>query len=241
MGDAFPAAMAHGPIEEPFEGIFTVRGTARFAPLLSCTRNMVIIRHLGELTVIGAVRLSAEGERALERLGKIRHLVKLGHFHGIDNPYYVKKYAPVVWAAKGAEHKPGVTTDELLASGVAGPVPRAEIFTFDRAAKPEACLLLGRDDGILVTCDSVQNWGDFDGCSFLAKLVMKAMGFGGTARIGPGWRRTAEPKDADGFRPDFERLLALPFRHLLPAHGHPLKDAAKEAVAARVEEAYRPR
>ena len=238
MADPFPAAMAHGPIEEPFEGIFTVRGTARFAPLLSITRNMVIIRNLGELTVIGAVRMSPEGERELERLGTIRNLVKLGHFHGMDDPYYVKKYAPTVWAAKDAEHKPGVTTDELLRAGEGGPVQRAELFTFDRAAKPEACLLLRRDDGILVTCDSVQNWGDFDGCSLLGKLTMKAMGCGGAARIGPGWRKVAEPKDRDGFRPDFDRLLALPFRHLLPSHGRPLKENAKEALAARVEEAY---
>lgn len=239
MGDAFPAAMAHGPIEEPFEGIFTVRGTARFAPFLRITRNMVVLRNLGELTIIGAVRLSADGERSLERLGTIRHLVKLGHLHGMDDPYYVKKYAPAVWAAEHAQHKPGVMTSDLLTAQAPPPVPRAEFFTFDRATKPEACLLLHRDDGILVTCDSVQNWGAFEGCSFAGRLMMKAMGFGGAARIGPGWRRIAEPKDPEGFGPDFERLLALPFRHLLPAHGHPLRDGAKSAVAVRAEAAYR--
>lgn len=235
--DDFPAAMPHGAIEEPFEQIFTVRGTARFAPLLSITRNMVIVRNLGELTIIGAVRLSPDGERALERLGTVRNLVKLGHFHGMDDAYYVKKYAPVVWAAKDAVHKPGVATNEFLAPGAALPVPRSQLFVFERAAKPEACLLLERDDGILVTCDSLQNWGDFDGCSFAGKLMMRAMGFGGAARIGPGWRKSSEPKDSKGFRPDFERLLVLPFRHLLPAHGYPL-DNAKSAVAARVTEAY---
>jgi hypothetical protein len=64
------------------------------------------------------------------------------------------------------------------------------------------------------------------------------MGFGGEARIGPGWRRVCEPKDGGGFRSDFERLLALPFRHLVPAHGHPLRDTAKDALATRVAEAY---
>ena len=234
----FPAVMPHGSIEEPFEQIFTVRGTARFGPLLSITRNMVVLRNAGELTIIGAVRLSTEGERALERLGKIRHLVKLGHFHGMDDPYYVKKYSPVVWAAQDAVHKPGVTTDETLTAGGKLPVPRAELFVFERSAKPEACILLRRDDGILVTCDSVQNWGDFGGCSFAGKLMMKAFGFGGEARIGPGWRRAAEPKDGGGFGPDFARLLELPFQHLLPAHGYPLKVTAKEAIALRVKEAY---
>ena len=238
MGDEFPAAMHHGPIEEPFEGIFTVRGTARFGPLLSITRNMIVLRNTGELTILGAVRLVAEAERELERLGKIRHLVKIGHFHGMDDPYYVKKFAPTVWAAKDAVHKPGVTTDEVLTAGAPLPIPSADFFSFDRASKPEGCILLRRDDGILVTCDSVQNWEDFGGCSLAGKLMMRTMGFGGAARIGPGWRRFAEPKDADGFRPDFVRLLELPWKHLLPSHGYPLRDTAKTALLARVKEAY---
>jgi hypothetical protein len=239
MTNAFPPATGHGPLEEPFDGVFTVRGTSRFAPLVSITRNMVIVRHAGELTLINSVRLVPSAERELERLGAVRHLVKLGHFHGMDDPYYVKKYAPVVWATKDAVHKPGVATDRLLVAGEPGPLADSEVFAFERAGKPEACLLLRRDGGILVTCDSVQNWGAFDGCSALGKLVGKALGFAGEARIGPGWRRFAEPKDKEGFRPDFERLLALPFRHLLPAHGHPLRDRAREALAARVDETYR--
>ena len=185
-----------------------------------------------------ALQRTAQRERELERLGKVRHLVKLGHFHGMDDPYYVKKFGPVVWAAKDAMHKPGVITDELLGGGAALPIPRCDLFAFERANKPEACLLLRRDDGILVTCDSIQNWGDFGGCSFAGKLLMRMMGFGGAARIGPGWRRACEPKDADGFRPDFTRLLALPWKHVLPAHGYPLRDSAKEALAERVREAY---
>jgi hypothetical protein len=237
MTDGFPAALAHGPLEEPFDGIFTVRGTSRFAPLVAITRNMIIVRHGGELTLIGTVRLSPSGERELERLGTVRHLVKLGHFHGMDDPYYVKRYSPVVWATKDALHKPGVATTEVLAPGTPGPLG-SEVFVFERADKPEACLVLPRDGGILVTCDSIQNWGDFAGCTALAKLIGRAFGFAGAPQIGPGWRRFTEPKDEDGFRPDFERLLALPFRHLLPAHGVPLRDGAKEALAARVAKTY---
>jgi hypothetical protein len=234
MGDAFPAATEHGPLEEPFEELFIVRGTVRSAPLVTVTRNMVVLRSAGELTIVNSVRLSPEGERELERLGSVRHLVKLGNFHGMDDPYYVKKYSPVVWASKDAVHRPGVTTDRELVEGAVAPVPRASIFVFDRATKPEACLVLHRDGGILVCCDSLQNWGDFEGCSLAGKLVMKAAGFGGEARVGPAWRRFA----GGACRSDFERLLALPFKHLIPGHGHPLKDVAKEAIAARVAEAY---
>jgi hypothetical protein len=68
--------------------------------------------------------------------------------------------------------------------------------------------------------------------------MMRAMGFGGTARIGPGWRKRCEPKENGGLRSDFARLLALPFSHLLPSHGHPLRDSAKESLAERVKEIY---
>ncbi|NOU32977.1 MAG: hypothetical protein HOO96_34175 [Polyangiaceae bacterium] len=238
MADGFPAARAHGPFETPFDDVFMVRGTSHFAPLLHITRNMIVLRQGDDLTLLNSVRLSDVGERDLERLGTVRHLVKLGHFHGMDDAYYAKRYAPVVWATSDATHARGVTTARRLTPGESGPVADMRVFTFERATRPEACIVLGREGGILVTCDSVQNWGAFEGCSGAAKVVLRALGFAGEARIGPGWRRFAEPRDGGGLGDDFRRLLTLPFRHLVPAHGHVLRDRAKEALAARVAESY---
>lgn len=120
MSMRYPAAMPHGPVEEPFEGVCTVRGTSRVAPFLSITRNMVNVRSAGELTIIGSVRLSLPAERALERLGTVRHLVRLGHFHGLDEGYYVKRYAPTVWATKNARSRTGVITGARLTPGEEG-------------------------------------------------------------------------------------------------------------------------
>ena len=65
------------------------------------------------------------------------------------------------------------------------------------------------DGGILLACDSIQNWQGAKGVSLLAGMMMPLMGFRGRACIGPGWRKASEPKDGKGFGPGFERLLAL--------------------------------
>ena len=56
------------------------------------TRNMAIVRHDGALTVINPMRLDAAGETALRALGEVRHVLRLGCFHGLDDPYYVDTF-----------------------------------------------------------------------------------------------------------------------------------------------------
>jgi hypothetical protein len=233
-----PPAYAHGPFREVFPDVFVVRGSARMGPLLAITRNMTVLRNGRDLTLISAVRLSPEGEDALVQLGEVRHLVKIGNFHGSDDPYYKRRFAPRVWAQDGAVHRGMLATDEVLAPGHA-PVPAARVFVFERSMKPECAILLERDGGILLTCDSVQNWpDDFEGCTFFGKVMMKSFGFRGRAKIGPGWRRLAEPKQGENFGGDFKRLLGEPFRHVLSAHGEPLLGTAKEDLRRMVEKEY---
>jgi len=64
----------HGEIDEIFPDVFLVRGTFRAGPGISFGRNMVVLREGDALTLANSVRLSPEGERALERLGTVRHL-----------------------------------------------------------------------------------------------------------------------------------------------------------------------
>lgn len=94
--DAVPAAAdfkpfqaPHGPITEVFPDIFQVRGTSNMGPM-RITRNMTIVRHKGALTLINTVRLSDEGLRELEALGRIENVMKVAGLHGIDDPFYVR-------------------------------------------------------------------------------------------------------------------------------------------------------
>ena len=85
---AFAETLPHGDIDEIFPDVFLVRGTFRAGPGLSFGRNMIVLREGDALTLVNSVRLSPEGERALDRLGTVRHLVRLGFFHTRDDPYY---------------------------------------------------------------------------------------------------------------------------------------------------------
>ena len=82
----------HGNIEEIVEDIFVLRGSIKMNPLLRITRNMGIIRNGDELTLINPVRVNTKVEAQLTALGKIKHVMRLGAFHGVDDPYYVEKF-----------------------------------------------------------------------------------------------------------------------------------------------------
>ncbi len=87
--------------------------------------------------------------------------------------------------------------------------------------------MVRRAGGILITCDAVQNWPDTRGCSAIAKVATRLMGFTKRpAQIGPPWRKGMTPP-GESLREDFERLAALEFRHLIGGHGAPLRDTAK--------------
>src|SRR5262245_22869612 len=113
----FVPAMPHGAIEEVFPDTFFVQGTTRpnFNGLnWQFSRNMTILREGEALTLVNSVRLDDAGLAALERLGRVTNLVKIGAFHGYDDPFYVDRYRPRLWALPGATHEGGLKTDVEL-------------------------------------------------------------------------------------------------------------------------------
>lgn len=202
-------------------------------PGVTISRLMVIVKSGEELSLISSVRLSDQGEAELAKLGKVRNVLKIGAFHGMDDAYSVERFQADYWALPGAELPSGITKSRELTKG-ALPIPDADLFVFEAAVKPEAALLVRRAGGILVTCDSVQNWPDTEGCSLIAKGVTKLLGF--TSRravIGPPWRKKMTPAGGS-LRGDFERLASLDFKHQIGAHGGPLRDTAKADLQATI-------
>ena len=57
---------AHDPIEEIQSDVFMVRGCIKLSALMTITRNMAIVRHAGELTLVDPIRLSAAEEKRLD-------------------------------------------------------------------------------------------------------------------------------------------------------------------------------
>lgn len=232
----FPPAQPHAMPEELFPDVFLVRGSVQVAPLVRITRNMVVLRHGRDLTLVNAVRMTPEGEAALEALGTVRHLVKLGHFHGMDDPYTRQRWSPTFWSVTPTE--PGV---ERLTDGGAGPLPTADVFVFGGASIGEAALVWKQAaGGLVITCDSVQHWPDVAGCSFVGGLVGRQMGFlRRPLAIGPIWAKQASGGAPAKLRPDFERLLSADFRHLVAAHGRLLRDDAHRALTESVDATLR--
>lgn len=232
----FPEALPHGPLEEIFPDVFFVTGTIR--PVYGdetwqFSRNMVVLRQDQVLTIINSVRLSDAGLAEMEVLGKVKHVVRLGNFHGVDDAFYLDRYHATYW------QMPGMPPHKIYPSRFLkpeGPLPLldAQLFSFETSAQPEGLLHLNAHGGLLIACDSLQNWevadDYFDDAS---REKMTAFGFIKKANIGPGWLRYSEPK-----APDFLRLKQLSFKHLLSAHGQPLLNTAYEDFSARIAEVF---
>lgn len=229
----------HGPLQPAFPDIFYVVGTNRTHHAgvdFQTSRTMVVAREHGALTLINTVRLDDDGLRDLDALGEVRHVVRLGAFHGRDDPFYCDRYRAPLWALPGTAHADGRATDRELSPHGPFPVSDGQLFVFTSSQFPEAAVLLARDGGILITCDAIQNWTHVD--RFFSRQcgeMFAAQGLIGPANIPSTWRHACQPSPDD-----FHRLLALPFRHLISAHGEPLPDDAHARVEARVRAAFPP-
>ena len=230
MTQSFQPVQSHGPLEPIFENAWYVTGSVIFKPLVRLARNMVILRHGEELTVINSVRLDADGEAALDALGKVAHVMKIG-FHGMDDAYYVDRYNAKIWAIGNGE-----SSEEAgeLSEDAELPFPDARVFMFRQTIVPEAVILVERQGGLLITCDSVQHWEPQDIMSPLAKILTRIMGFQHPAQIGPPWRKRQTPPNGN-LLSDFERLADLPFQRLIGGHGGLLESDAPSRLKETIK------
>lgn len=231
-------AWPHGPIRPAFTEVFFVVGTNKThhdGEDLQTSRTMTVLREGGELTLVNTVRLTEPGLAELDALGRVRDVVRIGAFHGRDDPFYRDRYGARVWALPGVACEDGrpadatLDPDRSLARG-------GEVFVFSSAAFPEAAILLPQDGGILLTCDAVQNLPHVD--SFFSKATgdaFLAQGRIRAANIPSTWIGACRPDVAD-----FRRLVSLPFRHLIAGHGEPLRDEARTLLERRVGEVFAP-
>lgn len=232
----YPEAFPHDPIREVAPDLFFVGATFKMNRLMRISRNMVIVRSGEELTLVNPIRLSPEGEKELEALGTVKHVVRLGSFHGYDDSYAVARFAAQFWCQPGSDHYQEPKPDHELVEGGPLPIRDAELFEFHEIKKPECALLIKRGNGILIVCDGLQHYGDFSRHSLVAKMMMPLLGFGRRMLVGPLWLKYLT-KSGRTVKPDFERLLEMPFDALISAHGTPLMKGAKAAVRMAVDKA----
>jgi hypothetical protein len=223
----FLDAMPHGPIEEVFSDVFFVTGTMRnefFGSTWQFSRNMTVVREDDQLTIVNSVRLDDQGLAALEALGNVVNVVRIGDMHGVDDPFYVNRYGATFWSLPGMRIQDNLNIDKELIVGGEMPCGDCNLFVFKTTRRPEGILHLDREGGIMIACDSLQNWVEPDEY-FVDETVetMREMGFFAPANLGLAWLHESEPQ-AD----DFVRLKKVPFRHALWGHGSALCDTASE-------------
>ena len=236
--------MKHGDLEQVFENIFLVTGTAAIKkPLPICfSRNMVIVRNDDELTLINSVRLSEQGLQQLDALGRVKHVIRLAGFHGMDDPFYKDRYGATVWSvdapyASGTSTEPTAEDiyfepDLTITPATDLPIPDAQVVLIDSAKPKEALLLLAYEEGILISGDCMQNWQKPDRFfNFFARIFMKKGGFIRAGNIGPAWFKFTKPEAVQ-----IKNILDLDFQHVLPAHGAPAIGNAKELFRPAIAE-----
>ena len=197
---------------------------------------MLVIRNGTELSLVNPIRLNDSEEQSLLSLGQIRHVLRLGDFHGLDDPYYVDKFGAEFWSQEGQVTYPSPTPDHIITENIKPPMPDAEFFVFSSATVPESALLL-KEKRLLITTDAIQHYTEWTYTSLLAKLMLPLLGFKKDLLIGRPWIKKVTPKGGS-MRVDFERLLQLEFDHLISAHGSLLRDDARSRLKNVVEKTF---
>lgn len=233
----YPKVSPHSPLTEVLPDVFFVQGSLGFSVGFRFSRNMVVLREARELTLINAVRLSETELERLEALGNVKNVMRIGTMHGMDDAFYVDRYQASFWCQQGpGRYSEPLITDTLSAEAQL-PVSGLRCIPFQSIKQPECVLLLERHGGLLITCDSIQDWSDYGQCTWLARRVMPLMGFKKRLLIGPIWKKLLTD-DHVALQREFEAISQLPFRHLIAAHGGVRRDDAREHVAAAIRVAF---
>lgn len=229
-------AYPHDDATEIAPDVFVVRGSLRLNPLIRISRNMTILRHDGELSLINPIRVDDRGVAALQRLGRVRRIVALGALHGIDDRWWRDTHGVETWARSGSRRYPAPADHRPLVPDQALPFPDARLFCFG-STEPESALLIERGNGLLLTCDALQHYGDYHHMSPAARVVLPFIGFPKRLLVGPIWLKAMTPPGGS-LRADFERLLEWRFDSLMAAHGSFLPTGAHGAARAAVDAAF---
>lgn len=227
-----PPALPHGGIQQVFANIYYVKGTSSLTvtpPVSMCfSRNMTIVVQGDELILINTVRLDESGLEELEKLGKVKHALRIGAWHGIDDAFYKDKYGATTWSVEknyfvGFEKdaEPYMVADKIISQGSELPLKDASIHIIESSTPKEGLLLLTRPEGggnVVVSGDCLQNWAKSDEYfSLFGRFMMWMAGFLKPHNIGIGWYNASKPKKEEVR----EKVLGLDYDHVIPAHGEP--------------------
>lgn len=232
-----PDVLPHDPPKQIADDLFVVYGCIKMMPGVRISRNMAIVRDNGQLTLINPVRMDEAGLSALEALGDVAHVLRLGPFHGMDDGFYVERYQANFWSFTGGTTYTAPAVTHTLSDGGELPFARAQLLAFSAMKEQEGVILLERSEGgVLLTCDAIQSYSTpphTPHTNWLSRTLLPVIGFPRKTLIGPFWLKLLVT-DKARIQAEFRRLLELDFDALLAAHGTFVATGAH----AEVEQAY---
>lgn len=209
-------------------------------PGVRISLTMVIVRREvegeKELTIVNSMRVNDHVKGEIEKLGDVKHVVRICSNHGACDEYYIDTYNATYYDLPAASTTEGATkvpsTTHLLADGEAPPsIPDASIYIVKNLKMPDAILKLPDGNGILVTGDFVQNGVGSPFDSFMMKWVLSPMfGFNTGMLTTPGPFFKFYGKGEDIYSPNVAAVMEMEFDTIITAHGPIVKGDAKEKL-----------
>jgi len=232
----YPPVYPHDELRELYQGVYLLHGSIRMGPGMRMNRNMIILKQGQDLVLINPVRMDEASLVSLDALGTVRHILRLGDFHGLDDAFYLDRYDCEFWAQPGQTTYPLPQATRQITADTESPFPASEFFIFESAAYPEAALLL-KEHRLLITTDSVQYHANWNYFSWFTRFAFRLLGFKPGINIGPPWLKRVTPAGGS-LKTEFEKLLALDFDALVAAHGLPLESGARAALGDEVRRVF---
>lgn len=234
----FPPARPHGELREVFPDVFVVTGSIPVRGM-QISRNMTVLRDSDGLVLVNTVRLNEAGLAALDALGPVRHILRIGGWHGSDDAFYKDRYGCPVSSVKGQRYFEGSSaekgntyfaSDHQIDGADPLPIPGASLYVVN-TTPPEAILRIPAGGGTLITADALMHWPHADEYfNFFARVGMWLAGFLKPYTMMPPW--------VDGYEPDHGEIagiLELGFDNVLPGHGELVIGGAVEKFRPALE------
>jgi len=203
------------------------------------SRNMTVVRQGEGLVLLNTVRLDEAGLAALDALGQVREVLRVGGWHGSDDAFYKDRYGCPVTAVKGQRYFEGTNpkkgrtyfeADREVDADSELPIEGASLYVV-HTDPPEAILRIPAGGGTLITADALNHWPRADDYfNFAGSVGMKLGGMIKPHAMMKPWIDKYKPDPAE-----VAGILELGFDSVLPGHGEVVIGGALEKFRPVIE------